>query len=163
MNEEKKENLENEEVIEKPLELNEETIAKVKEAVAEEVRQEAGISKEQSDLFRQMCEEATMPVEYLDKHFKLGDNELDIRGLSKRNLMQMFFRTLVLHSVYLKNIQSSLLDITRLLLIKLDKDGVENIVQATDDIIAKIAEQQEALKELKKQSQELVKPENKSN
>ena len=158
MNEEKKENLENEEVIEKPLELNEETIAKVKEAVADEVRQEAGISEEQSDLFRQMCDEATMPVEFLDKHFKLGDNELDIRQLSKRNLNQMMFRTLVLQNVYLKNIVTSLIDLTRLMLIKLDHDGVEDIVKATDDIIEKIAAQNELNKK-----QKLVKPENKSN
>lgn len=154
MNEEKKETLKNEEVIEKPLELNEETIAKVKEAVAEEVRQEAGISDEQSELFRQMCDEATMPVEFLDKHFKLGDNELDIRQLSKKNFNQMIFRTLVLHSVYLKNIVTSLVDLTRLMLIKLDHDGIEDIVKATDDIIEKIAAQNELNKK-----QKLVKPE----
>lgn len=147
------------EVLETPLELNEETIAKVKEAIADEVRAEAGISAKDSELFKQMCDEATMPVEYLDKDFKLGQNELDIRSLSKRNFNQMMFRTLVLHSVYLKNITTSLLDITRLLLVKLDHDGVKDIVKATDDIVDKINEQTEALKELKKQSQKLVKPE----
>ena len=158
MIEEKKETLQNEEVIEKPLELTEEAVAKVKEAIAEEVRQEAGIDDKSSELFKQMCEEATMPVEFLDKHFKLGENELDIRQLSKKNLNQMFFRTLVLHSVYLKNITTSLVDITRLLLIFLDKYGVEDIVKATDDIIEKIAEQNELNKK-----QKLVKPETKSN
>jgi len=148
-----------EDVLEKPLELNPETIEKVKEAVAEEVRQEAGISEKQSELFKQMCEEASMPVKYLDKDFTLGPNELDIRGLSKKNTTQMMFRTLVLHSVYLKNITTSLLDITRLLLVLLDHQGVPDIVKATDDIQAKLAEQQETLKELKKQSQKLVKPE----
>lgn len=156
MIEEKK--TQNDEVLEKPIELNEETIAKVKDAIAEEVRQEAGISDKDSDLFRQMCEEATMPVEFLDKDFKLGENELDIRSLSKRNLNQMFFRTLVLHSVYLKNITTSLVDITRLLLILLDKLGVEDIVKATDDIVEKIAEQNN----LKKQTQEWVR-DNKNN
>lgn len=144
----------NEEVIEKPLELNEETVEKVKAAIAEEVIAEAGIKEKESGLFKQMCEEAAMPVEYLDKNFKLGDNELDIRSLSKRNLNQMFFRTLVLHSVYLKNITSSLLDITRLLLVKLDHDGVPDIVKATDDIVDKINEQTELLKEIKKQQAE---------
>ena len=158
MIEEKKETLQEEEVIEKPLELTEEAVAKVKEAVAEEVRQEAGISDAQSELFKQMCEEATMPVEFLDKHFKLGDNELDIRQLSKKNFNQMLFRTLVLQNVYLKNIVTSLIDLTRLMLIKLDHDGIEDIVKATDDIIEKIAEQNELNKK-----QKLVKPETKSN
>ena len=141
----------NDDVIEKPIELNEETIEQVKARIADEVREEAGISAKDSDLFRQMCEEASMPVEYLDKDFKLGDNELDIRSLSKRNFNQMMFRTLVLHSVYLKNITTSLLDITRLLLVKLDHDGVQDIVKATDDIVDKINEQTELLKNLKKQ------------
>ena len=138
-------------VFEKPLELNEETVEKVKEAIAEEVRQEAGISDKDSELFKQMCLEADMPVEFLDKNFKLGAQELDIRGLSKKNTNQMFFRTLVLHSVYLKNITTSLLDITRLLLVLLDNQGIADIVKATDDIVDKINEQTEALKQIKKQ------------
>lgn len=141
----------NDDVIEKPIELNEETIEQVKARIADEVREEAGISAKDSDLFRQMCEEASMPVEYLDKDFKLGDNELDIRSLSKRNYNQMIFRTLVLQNVYLKNTTSGLLDITRLLLVLLDKLGVEDIVKATDDIVDKINEQTELLKNLKKQ------------
>lgn len=143
----------NKKVIDSPIELNEETVEKVKEAIADEVIAEAGISEKQSGLFKQLCEEAAMPIEYLDKNFKLGENELDIRGLSKRNLNQMFFRTLVLHSVYLKNITSSLLDITRLLLVLLDHNGVEDIVKATDDIVDKINEQTEVLKNLKKQKE----------
>lgn len=137
-----------EDLIEKRIDLSEENIKKLKDQIADEVREEAGISEEHSDLFREMLDEATMPVEYLDKDFKLGTNELDIRSLSKKNKEQMFFRAFVLHSVYLKNIQSSLLDITRLLLILLDRQGVENIVQATDDIIVKINEQNEALRKI---------------
>ncbi len=151
MLEEKNQEILDEEVIEKPIELNEKSIKAVKDAIAEEVRQEAGISDEQADLFRQMCEEATMPVKFLDKDFKLGQNELDIRSLSKKNLNQMFFRTLVLHSVYLKNITTSLVDITRLLLVLLDHQGVENIVKSTDDIVTKITEQNEALKQIIKE------------
>ena len=132
---------ENGEVIDTPIELNEENVQKVKDAIADEVRAEAGISDEQSDLFKQMCEEAMMPVEFLDKDFTLGQNELDIRSLNKKNKEQMLFRTLVLHSVELKNIRSILLDIMRLLLVFLDKYGVEDIVKATDDIVAKLSEQ----------------------
>lgn len=153
---EEKENLKeaeesgSDEVIDTPIELTPEAVEKVKEAIAEEVREEANISDKDSELFKQMCKEATMPVEYLDKDFKLGENELDIRKLTKKNLIQMFFRTQVLNNVYLKNIQNSLIDITRLLMIHLDKIGVENIVKATDDIIDKIREQNEELKEVLK-------------
>lgn len=150
MLEEEKNEKKVDEVIDTPIDLTPENIKKVKDAIAEEVREDAGISEEQSDAFKRMLDEATMPVEFLDKDFKLGANELDIRKLSTRNLNQMNFRTSVLTNVYLKNIQSSLLDITRLLLILLDKMGVENIVKATDDIIVKIAEQNEALKNIVK-------------
>ena len=164
MNEKKNEPLqpnnepEKEQVIEKPLDVTPENVKKVKEAIAEEVRQEAGISDDQAELFKQMCLEADMPVEFLDKDFKLGNQELDIRKLSQRNFKQMIFRTLVLQNVYLKNLTTSLIDITRLLLIKLDHDGVEDIVGATDDIIEKIAEQNK-VHDLKKKQQALVKPE----
>lgn len=132
---------ENGEVLDTPIELNEENVQKVKDAIADEVRAEAGIPDEQSDLFKQMCEEAMMPVEFLDKDFTLGQNELDIRSLNKKNKEQMLFRTLVLQSVELKNVRSILLDIMRLLLVFLDKYGIEDIVKATDDIVAKLSEQ----------------------
>ena len=143
---------ENEKVIDNPLELTPENIEKVKSAIADEVREEAGISEEQSDEFKKMLDEALMPVEFLDKDFKLGNNELDIRKLSKANKEQMFFRTLVLHSVYLKNIVTSLVDLTRLLMVLLDHEGISNIVKATDDIIVKITEQNQALKNIYNQT-----------
>lgn len=129
-------------------EITQEVIDQVKEKVADEVRKEAGIGEEQSEAFRQMCEEACMPVEYLDKDFKLGPNELDIRTLSKRNQNQMFFRTLVLHGVYLRNISKSLIDVTNLLLVLADKLGVQDIIHATDEVLDKIREENETLKAL---------------
>ena len=129
-------------------EISKEVIRQVKEKVADEVRKEAGISDEQSAAFREMLDEATMPVEYLDKDFELGQNELDIRTLSKRNLNQMYFRTFVLQSVYLRNVSKSLIDITNLLLVLADKLGVEDIIHATDEVLDKIREENEALKAL---------------
>ena len=137
-----------EKVIEQKIDLTPENIKKVKDAIAEEVRQEAGISDEESAAFREMLEEATMPVELFDKDFKLGANELDIRKLNKKNYDQMIFRTLVLQAVCLKNVQRSMVDLTRLIMIICDKLGIENIVKATDDIIVKITEQNEELKKI---------------
>ena len=88
--------------------------------------------------------------------FEQGRNELDIRSLSKKNLTQMFFRNGVLDIVYLKQILTSLVDITRLLMVIADKLGVEDIIQATDDIIEKQRDQIE-----KKEGVKL--PESKSN
>lgn len=135
-------------VIDNPQKLDEETIKKVKDQIADEVREQAGISEQESDLFRKLCEEASMPVEFKDEDFKLGNNELDIRELNDANFKQMIFRALVLQNVYQKNTVNCLLDITKLLFILLDKNGVENIVKATDDILEKMAEQNEQVRKL---------------
>lgn len=153
MNEEKKDTLQENEVIDKPLDLSPENIQKVKDQIAKEIQDEHGMTDEETELFKQLCEEAEMPVEYLDKDFKLGPQELDVRKLSKKNVIQMFFRVQVLNLVWIKNVHNTLLDLIRLNFVKLDHDGVENIVQATDDVEAKIAEQTELLKKLKEQKE----------
>lgn len=157
MNEEKKEILEQEDVIEKPLDLSPENIQKVKDQIAKEIQDEHGLSDDEAETFKKLCEEADMPVEYLDKDFKLGNQELDIRKLSKKNFEQMLFRTQVQQIVWTKNVHNTLLDVIRLLFVLLDKLGVENIITSTDEVEAKIAEQTELLKKLKEQK------ENKSN
>lgn len=132
------------------LKFTEKDVEKVKEAIAEEVINHSGISKEESEAYNKILEAATMPVELLDSLFKLGDQELDIRKLCKKNKDQMFFRQQTLEIVYLKAISQSLVDVIRLLMIIADKLGVENIIQATDDIIEKQREQHEELKNLGK-------------
>ena len=127
---------------------SEEDIAELKEQIKEEVVAENAPNEEQNELFKKVLEEASMPVEMTDKDFKLGDNELDIRKLNKGNYKQMMFRQGVLQNVYLKQIMTSLVDITRLLMVVCDKIGVEDIVAATDDVIEKVAEKNQQLKEI---------------
>jgi len=76
-----------------------------------------------------------------DKEFKLGQGELDIRNLSENNKYQMFFRTFVIQNVWIKQLSNSLLDITRLLMVVIDKLGIEDISAATDEVIEKAQEQ----------------------
>ena len=90
-----------------------------------------------------------MPHKMKDSEFKLGEKELDIRGLSSANRLQMIFRALMLDSVYSKQILTSMIDITRLLMILLDFLGVEDIVQSTDDVIDKVAKQNKLKKDAK--------------
>lgn len=155
MNEEKNETLQEEkkeDVIDKALDLSPENIEKVKEQIANEIIDEHKLTEEQGVLFKQLCEEAEQPVQFLDKDFKLGPQELDIRKLSKKNLEQMFFRTQVQQITWLKNVHNTMLDVIRLLFVLLDHLGVENIAEATDAIESKLAEQTEVLKEFKKQN-----------
>ena len=127
---------------------SEEDIAKLKEEIKEEVIADNAPTNEQNELFKKVMEEASMPVEMTDKDFKLGDNELDIRKLNPKNTKQMMFRQGVLQNVYLKQIMTSLIDITRLLMVVCDHIGVEDIVGATDDVIEKVAEKNQELKEV---------------
>ena len=107
------------------------------------------LNPQQEDLFKQIMEEAKMPVKLSDGKFKLGENELDIRYLSKGNKEQMFFRELVLAIVYLKQILTSQIDTTRLLMIIADKLGIEDIVGKTDEVIEKIEKENKIRESLK--------------
>ena len=129
--------------------VSEEDIAKVKEEIENEVIKEHSISPEQQELFNKLLDEATMPVELTDEKFKLGDNELDIRGLNKKNQAQMMFRIGALTIVYGKQILTSLVDISRLLMVVADKLGVEDIIAATDKVIDQITEKNEEIRKLK--------------
>lgn len=127
---------------------SEEDVAKIRDQVKEEVIAENGLTPEQEELFKKAMDEASMPVEMKDADFTLGASELDIRSLSKKNQTQMLFRQGVLNVVYLKQLLTTAIDISRLLLIICDKLGIEDIVKATDDIIEKIASQNKDLQEV---------------
>lgn len=126
-----------------PIRITEEDVEKVKEGIKEEVIKQNGIDEEQAKLYNEMLNEAQMPVEMKDEDFKLGVQELDIRGLSKKNKEQMFFRAMVISNVYCKQILTSLIDTTRLLMIIADKLGIEDIIGATDDILEKLQKQRQ--------------------
>lgn len=123
--------------------VTEEDVEKVKEGIKEAVVKEHGIDEEQAKLYNEMLKEAQMPVEMKDEDFKLGVQELDIRGLSKKNKEQMFFRAMVISNVYCKQLLTSVIDTTRLLMIIATKLGIDDIIQATDDILEKIQKQRQ--------------------
>ena len=124
---------------------DEKDIDHVKEVIKEEVIKENTPNKEQNELYLKALEEASMPVKMNDTDFKLGANELDIRFLSKSNKEQMMFRQGVLTIIYAKQCLTSLIDITRLLMVIADKMGVPDIIKATDDIIEKTSNQRKEL------------------
>lgn len=133
-----------------PVRVTEEDVEKVKEGIKEAVLKDHGIDEEQAKLYNEMLKEAQMPVTMKDEDFQLGIQELDIRGLSKKNREQMLFRALVLQNVYAKQLLTSLIDTTRLLMIIADKLGIEDIIGATDDIIEKISKQRQDINDFVK-------------
>ena len=130
--------------------LKESDVQAIKKENERRVKEQHVLNKEQQKLFTRILKEAKMPVKLKDNEFKLGENELDIRNLSTANRTQMFFRQDTLQNIYLKQILTSLVDVTRLLMIIADKLGVEDIVGATDDIIEKTEKQNKIREKLKK-------------
>ena len=128
--------------------LTKEHVKQVREETHKKVIEDHVLSKEQQKLFKQMLKEADMSQVIKDAEMVLGKNELDIRQLSDKNFRQMMFRSQVISNIYLKQILTSLVDITRLLMIQCDIMGVEDIVGATDDIIEKINKQRNFKKTL---------------
>lgn len=129
---------------------SEEDVDKLREQIEDEVINEHAINEAQQKLFEKALEEATMPVEMTNEKFKLGDTELDIRRLDKKNYNQMMFRIGALNIVYQKQILTSLIDLTRLCMVIADKLGVEDIVAATDMVIEKVTNKNKELKDLTK-------------
>ena len=118
--------------------LTEKHVEVVKDQAEKKVQERHVLNPEQQKLFKKILEAAKMPVKLDDKKFKLGESELDIRGLSKANKEQMFFRTLVLSNVYLKQIMDTGVDILRAIFLIADAMGIEDIVGKTDEIIEKM-------------------------
>lgn len=117
--------------------LKKEDVQAVKNEVKKKVKETHVLSPEQQKLFKEILKAADMPVKLHDTDFKMGKNELDIRYLNKENREQMMFRQLTLQNIYLKQCLTSLVDISRLLMVLADFLGVKDIIAATDEVIEK--------------------------
>lgn len=118
--------------------LKEEDIEKVKRAIDQAHIDASVLSSHDQEILNRMHEEAKLPVELDDFNFKMGEQELDVRKLSRANWRQMQFRESILTNIYLKQIVMGQTDLLRLLMVIADKLGVEDIVKATDDVIDKV-------------------------
>lgn len=116
----------------------EKSVAKFKEDVKEAVVNDTLLTSEQEELLQKCLEEAKMPVKLTDEEFKLGEQELDIRGLKKANKDQMMFRMQILNVVYQRQITQNLVDLERLMMLILKKLGVEDIVKETDELLEEL-------------------------
>lgn len=129
---------------EEEVNLTEEDVQAVKRAIKKAQLNSTQLSPKNQALFEKMMKEADMPIVLQDKDMKLGKQELDVRLLDRKNWRQMQFRQLILQNVYLKQVVMGQTDLLRMLMVIADKLGVTDIVKATDDVQAKIEEQEEA-------------------
>lgn len=101
-----------------------------------ERKAEEGLRPEAKDAdeIRAIFQEAKQPIKITDAHFELGEGEIDIRDLSKKNRDQMDFRLRCNMLNWQKNAAQAQLDCLRLLMVVLKKMGVEDITQAVADL-----------------------------
>ena len=102
---------------------------------------ESGLTEEEKKIVEKIYKEAKMPVVMRDKEFKCGEGELDIRKLSPDNREQMIYRALMLDVAYQRRLCDSITDLTRLLIVLLRKNGVENIAQEIDEAIVALSKE----------------------
>lgn len=119
---------------------NEKEIEEFRNARAKDSLLDSQLDEKQRKLLEDISREAKMPIKLKDGDIELGEGELDIRELSKKSKDQLIFRQLVLNNVYLRQVVQSQVDLLRLVMIILKKMGVEDIIQATDDLQTELAE-----------------------
>lgn len=119
---------------------NEKEIEEFREARAKDSLLDSQLDEKQRKLLEDISNEARMPIKLKDGDIELGEGELDIRELSKKSKEQLIFRQLILNNVYLRQVVQSQVDLLRLVMIILKKLGVEDIIQATDDLQTELAE-----------------------
>lgn len=140
MNEEKLE------VKEEDVSLTKEDEKKVLNAIKQAHLDATKLTPEAQAALKDMMDKAKLPIEYNDKDFKMGDQELDVRHLNRANYRQVEFRLMSTMMSYVRSINMSLVDILRMLMVLADKLGVEDIVKATDDVLEKIENKEEEKK-----------------
>lgn len=110
------------------------------------VKEKTEISEEEAKKAKELFEKLNMPIQVEHDQLKFGVRELDIRGLSNKDIMQLFFRTQVVNNLHLNDISRALTDLTRLFMLFLYKFGVSDISQ----------EMQETLEKLQKEAKGIV-------
>ena len=118
--------------------LTEKDVKNVRSAVEKAAKAKANANPKDIERFKELLSQSKMPVELKDEDFKLGEGELDVRGLSDANYRQLMFRVNVLKANHLRDISQSMTDIERLLMLVLKAQGVEDIGKALNDLFEEL-------------------------
>lgn len=96
-------------------------------------------TKKETAKIKKALKEASQPIAFKDKDFKLGAGELDIRELNDSNFKQVIFRLLADNLSYQRSMHQDLVDIMRLVMICCKKLGVEDIIKETEEMQNELA------------------------
>lgn len=118
--------------------LTEKDVENVRSAVEKAAKAKADANPKDIERFKELLSQSKMPVEFKDEDFKLGEGELDVRGLSDANYRQLMFRVNVIKANHLRDISQSMTDIERLLMLVLKKLGVNDIGKELMDLFEEL-------------------------
>lgn len=118
--------------------LTEKDVKNVRSAVEKAAKAKADANPKDIERFKELLSQSKMPVEFKDEDFKLGEGELDVRGLSDANYRQLMFRINVIKANHLRDISQSMTDIERLLMLVLKKLGVNDIGKELMDLFEEL-------------------------
>lgn len=118
--------------------LTEQDVKNVRSAVEKAAKAKADANPKDIERFKELLSQSKMPVEFKDEDFKLGEGELDVRGLSDANYRQLMFRINVIKANHLRDISQSMTDIERLLMLVLKKLGVNDIGKELMDLFEEL-------------------------
>ena len=119
--------------------LTEKDVKNVRNAVEKAAKAKADADPKDIERFKELLNQSKMPVEISDGDFKLGEGELDVRGLSDANYRQLMFRVNVIKANHLRDISQSMVDIERLLMLVLKTQGVGDIGKALEDLFKELS------------------------
>lgn len=121
-----------------------------------EAQEAIQLTEEEQKLLEEAQKEMDNPIALTDKEFVMASREIDIRKLSKTNKDQVYFRLYCQMVAYLRALNQSMVDLTKLSMLILKKLGVEDIINATDDLDDQIKE--ELIKKEKRDAEKSKKP-----
>ena len=129
--------------------MNEEKLKQFQESKVKDAQEHVKFSELDEETLGKILEEAEMPTVIRDKDFQMGKGEIDIRKLSPQNYKQMMFRmSAILPNVYLRQILNTLVDISRLMMIWMNKAGITDISKEMEELFERLKKEIEKNKEV---------------
>ena len=134
-----------------------ELLKKARDGQEKIAKEDAKPNPEIEKAFKEAMEKIGLPVVLDDENFEMGKGELDVRTLSDQNFRQLMWREMIALVCYLKGETNYLYSIHMLMIVLLNKLGVDNKTLPTE--IARILKENQ---DITKSLQDEIKKEKKA-
>lgn len=134
-----------------------ELLKKARDGQEKIAKEDAKPNPEIEKAFKEAMEKIGLPVILDDENFEMGKGELDVRALSDKNFRQLMWREMIALVCFLKGETNYLYSIHMLLIVLLNKLGVDNKTLPTE--IARILKENQ---DITKSLQDEIKKEKKA-